>query len=111
MAEAVKEKVSEVKDAVKGKVAAASEKVASKKEKKEKTDKKPAVGANEEGGKKKGESPPKQAAAEDVGEPQPSMIDLRVGKIVEIAKHPDADSLYVEVSFDDLRIAMVAETP
>ena len=24
------------------------------------------------------------------------MIDLRVGRIVEVAKHPDADSLYVE---------------
>ena len=94
VAEAVKEKVSEVKDAVE-KAA-----VALKKEKKEKTEKKPAVGANGEGGKKKGESPPKQAAAEDVGEPQPSMIDLRVGKIVEISKHPDADSLYVEVSLD-----------
>ena len=92
--EAVKEKVSEVKDAVKGKVAAVQ-----KKEKKEKVDKKSATGANE-GGKKKGELPPKQAAAEDVGEPQPSMIDLRVGKIVQISKHPDADSLYVEVSLD-----------
>ncbi|KAF9783319.1 hypothetical protein BJ322DRAFT_1070150 [Thelephora terrestris] len=94
--EAVKEKVSEVKDAVKQKVAAVSEKATSKKEKKEKADKKPAAAVNEEGGKKKGESPPKQAAAEDAGEPQPSMIDLRVGKIVEISKHPDADSLYVE---------------
>ena len=97
MAEVVKEKVSEVKEAVKEKVAAVSEKAAPKKEKKEKADKKPAA-TNEPGGKKKGESPPKQAAAEDVGEPQPSMIDLRVGKIVEISKHPDADSLYVEVS-------------
>jgi len=88
--------VSEIKDAVKEKV------VAPKKEKKEKADKKSATGANEGGGKKKGESPPKQAAAEDVGEPQPSMIDLRIGKIVEIAKHPDADSLYVEVSLDIL---------
>ena len=92
VAEAVKEKVSEVKDTVKEKVAVAL--------KKEKTGKKPAVSANGEGGKKKSESPPKQAAAEDVGEPQPSMIDLRVGKIAEISKHPDADSLYVEVSLD-----------
>ena len=100
VAEVVKEKVSEVKDAVKGKAIAALDKTALKKEKKGKDDKKPAAGSNEERGKKKGESPPKQAAAEDVGEPQPSMIDLRVGKIVEISKHPDADSLYVEVSLD-----------
>jgi len=92
--EAVKEKVSEVKNAVKEKVAAVS-----KKEKKEKVDKKAAAGANEQG-VKKSESPPNKAVAEDAGEPQPSMIDLRVGKIVEIAKHPDADSLYVEVSLD-----------
>jgi aminoacyl tRNA synthase complex-interacting multifunctional protein 1 len=98
VAEAVKEKVSEVKDTVKEKVVAALDKAAPKKEKKEKADKKPAAGANEEKGRKKGESPPKQATAEDAGEPQPSMIDLRVGKIVEISKHPDADSLYVEVS-------------
>jgi len=66
---------------------------------------------NEGGGKKKGESPPKQAAAEDVGEPQPSMIDLRIGRIVEIAKHPDADSLYVEVSLDALLTATPTEIP
>jgi aminoacyl tRNA synthase complex-interacting multifunctional protein 1 len=105
----VKEKVSEVKDAVKQKVAAVSEKATSKKEKKEKADKKPAAAVNEEGGKKKGESPPKQAAAEDAGEPQPSMIDLRVGKIVEISKHPDADSLYVEVSTTLLCAATATE--
>lgn len=93
----MKEKVSETKNAVQEKVAAVFEKAAPKKEKKEKTNKKPAATTNEEGAKK-GESPPKQA--EDVGEPQPSMIDLRVGKIVEISKHPDADSLYVEVSLD-----------
>lgn len=28
--------------------------------------------------------------------PDPSMIDLRVGKIVKISRHPDADSLYLE---------------
>ena len=101
MVEAVKEKVSEVTDAIKEKVSAAP--------KKEKAAKKPAAGTNEGGGKKKGESPPKQAAAEDVGEPQPSMIDLRIGKIVGIAKHPDADSLYVEVSLDSLTV-MPTET-
>lgn len=60
--------------------------------------------------KKQGKAP-----AEDDGEPVPSMIDLRVGHIVDgkvaslfiklvanlfvpVKKHPDADSLYVEVS-------------
>ena len=100
VADVVKEKVSEVKGAAKEKVVAISEKAVPKKEKKEKADKRSAAGANEGGGKKKGESPLKQAVAEDVGEPQPSMIDLRVGKIVEVSKHPDADSLYVEVSLD-----------
>ncbi|KAH9002584.1 nucleic acid-binding protein [Lactarius hatsudake] len=36
------------------------------------------------------------AGAEDAGPPIPSMIDLRVGHIVDVKKHPDADSLYVE---------------
>lgn len=26
----------------------------------------------------------------------PSRLDIRVGKIVEVSKHPDADTLYVE---------------
>ncbi|KAG0146386.1 hypothetical protein CROQUDRAFT_657357 [Cronartium quercuum f. sp. fusiforme G11] len=30
------------------------------------------------------------------GPPMPHMIDMRVGKIVHVEKHPDADSLYVE---------------
>ncbi|KAF8270784.1 hypothetical protein EI94DRAFT_1569952 [Lactarius quietus] len=38
------------------------------------------------------------AASEDAGPPIPSMIDLRVGRIIEVKKHPDADSLYVEAS-------------
>jgi len=55
------------------------------------------------------------AGTEDVGPPIPSMIDLRVGHIVDgtpvycmqiatpfnalpVKKHPDADSLYVEAS-------------
>ncbi|KAH9179239.1 nucleic acid-binding protein [Lactarius sanguifluus] len=36
------------------------------------------------------------AVAEDAGPPIPSMIDLRVGHIIDVKKHPDADSLYVE---------------
>lgn len=31
-----------------------------------------------------------------VDEVTPSKLDIRVGKIVEVSKHPDADSLYVE---------------
>ncbi|KAJ6477459.1 hypothetical protein C8R47DRAFT_1219994 [Mycena vitilis] len=64
-----------------------------KSQKKEKKEKKKDVPADEAGGKKK--APPKAAATDD-GEPAPSMIDLRVGHIVDIMKHPDADGLYVE---------------
>ncbi|KAJ7175850.1 hypothetical protein C8R46DRAFT_1079796, partial [Mycena filopes] len=45
---------------------------------------------------KKEKAAPAKAAAADDGEPVPSMIDLRVGRIVDIMKHPDADGLYVE---------------
>ncbi|KAF8645265.1 hypothetical protein AX16_008089 [Volvariella volvacea WC 439] len=68
--------------------AAAGGEKAQKKEKKEKK-----KDASEEGKQKK--TPVKAAAADD-GEPVPSMIDLRVGHIVDIIKHPDADGLYVE---------------
>ncbi|XP_043272571.1 tyrosine--tRNA ligase, cytoplasmic isoform X2 [Venturia canescens] len=37
----------------------------------------------------------KQQAPANV-EVDPSRLDIRVGKIVEVSKHPDADSLYVE---------------
>jgi aminoacyl tRNA synthase complex-interacting multifunctional protein 1 len=88
---------------------------AQKKEKKEKKEKaQPVEGAP---GKKAGGGGGKGgAAAEDAGEPVPSMIDLRVGHIVDstffafviflgadrstinkVMKHPDADGLYVEV--------------
>ncbi|KNZ48607.1 uncharacterized protein VP01_553g5 [Puccinia sorghi] len=30
------------------------------------------------------------------GPPMPHMVDMRVGKIIHVEKHPDADSLYVE---------------
>ncbi|KAF8319770.1 nucleic acid-binding protein [Clavulina sp. PMI_390] len=46
--------------------------------------------------KAKGGAAPAPAAAADAGEPSPSMIDLRVGKIIEVKRHPDADGLYVE---------------
>ena len=34
------------------------------------------------------------AAAGD--ESKPSRLDIRIGKIVEVSKHPDAESLYIE---------------
>jgi len=52
----------------------------------------------EKDGKKKAADGAKAApaASEDAGSPIPSMIDLRVGHIIEVKKHPDADGLYVE---------------
>ncbi|EFP89617.1 methionyl-tRNA synthetase [Puccinia graminis f. sp. tritici CRL 75-36-700-3] len=38
----------------------------------------------------------KKAAPAADGPPMPHMIDMRVGKIIHVEKHPDADSLYVE---------------
>ncbi|PCH40131.1 nucleic acid-binding protein [Wolfiporia cocos MD-104 SS10] len=71
---------------------------AQKKEKKEKKEKeKKPVEAAEAGKKKAAGGGGKQAAADEgSGEPVPSMIDLRVGHIIDIKKHPDADGLYVE---------------
>lgn len=60
---------------------------ANKKEKKAAKEPSAAAAA---GGKKKGNEP----AAPVV--PLPSQVDLRVGKIVDIKRHPDADSLYLE---------------
>lgn len=39
---------------------------------------------------------PAAAAATEAVEDGPHRLDIRVGKIVEVSKHPDADSLYVE---------------
>lgn len=61
-----------------------------KKEKKEKAPKEAKAGGG--GGGKKGGAP---AAADTTG-PLPSQVDLRVGKIVSIERHPDADALYLE---------------
>ncbi|KAG6910674.1 hypothetical protein DXG01_008718 [Tephrocybe rancida] len=83
---AVEEAVTETPVAV---AAAAPTDKPQKTEKKEK--KKKEAGA-EQGGKKAAAKAP----AADEGEPVPSMIDLRVGRIVDIMKHPDADGLYVE---------------
>lgn len=47
-------------------------------------------------------SPPKagakntQVAAAAAVEDGPHRLDIRVGKIVDVSKHPDADTLYVE---------------
>jgi len=87
---------------------------AEKKPKKDKKENKEAAVPKEgAGGKKGGKAAP--ATAADDGEPVPSMIDLRVGHIVEgividilsccskpyyhvpVIKHPDADGLYIEV--------------
>ncbi|KAG8955899.1 G4 quadruplex nucleic acid binding protein [Tulasnella sp. 424] len=66
------------------------------KEKKEKKGKKEgaAAAAGEPSGKKAAGGA--AAPAADAGEPSPAMIDLRVGHIVDVKKHPDADGLYVE---------------
>ncbi|KAG9004070.1 G4 quadruplex nucleic acid binding protein [Tulasnella sp. 427] len=66
------------------------------KEKKEKKGKKEAAGAAGEASGKKAAGGAAPAAAADAGEPSPAMIELRVGHIVDVKKHPDADGLYVE---------------
>jgi len=67
-----------------------------KKAKKEKSEK----GAKEKGGDgeaKKGGKPKKGGAGEEAELPMDiSRLDLRVGKIVAVEKHPDADGLYIE---------------
>ncbi|KAF5369574.1 hypothetical protein D9758_002684 [Tetrapyrgos nigripes] len=71
----------------------------SKKEKKEKKEKNKdkAVAGADAGAKKDGKKAGgKNAPAADEGEPVPSMIDLRVGHILDVQKHPDADGLYIE---------------
>ncbi|KAJ3867515.1 hypothetical protein EV359DRAFT_34291 [Lentinula novae-zelandiae] len=66
-----------------------------KKEKKEKKEK-PAVDAAKEAKKESKKGGGGKAAPADEGEPVPSMIDLRVGHILDVQKHPDADGLYIE---------------
>ncbi|PBK97690.1 nucleic acid-binding protein [Armillaria gallica] len=62
-------------------------------QKKEKKEKKKDAAAIQDSGKKKAAG---KAPAADEGEPVPSMIDLRVGHIIDVKKHPDADGLYIE---------------
>jgi aminoacyl tRNA synthase complex-interacting multifunctional protein 1 len=50
-----------------------------------------AAGDSGAGGGGKGKSP-----GTETSQPMPHMVDLRVGKIVDVQRHPDADSLYVE---------------
>ncbi|KDQ06793.1 hypothetical protein BOTBODRAFT_39333 [Botryobasidium botryosum FD-172 SS1] len=72
---------------------------ASKKDKKKKEPKekgKEAAVGTPAAGKKAGGGGAAAAADAESSEPVPSMIDLRVGHIVDIKKHPDADGLYVE---------------
>ncbi|KAF7982906.1 hypothetical protein HWV62_25172 [Athelia sp. TMB] len=82
-------KVDQVAEAVVGAAVAAKDKVTAVV-----TDAKPGKEKKE----KKKDAAKAPAAAEDAGEPVPSMIDLRVGHIVDIKKHPDADGLYIEVN-------------
>ncbi|GFZ47264.1 Acyl-RNA-complex protein 1 [Saitozyma sp. JCM 24511] len=77
--------VESAKEAVVGEATAvtggAEGKKKDKKEKKEKKEKQPWAAA--------------PAKPEPTG-PMPSMIDMRVGKVLDVKKHPEADSLYVE---------------
>lgn len=53
-------------------------------------------GAKKEKKEKKAKAPKQPAAPAAPFVPVPSMIDLRVGKVLDVKRHPDADSLYVE---------------
>ncbi|KAK4051239.1 G4 quadruplex nucleic acid binding protein [Microbotryomycetes sp. JL201] len=91
----VKQAVDKAADAVKGATAAVvggEAATAGDSKKAQKKDKK--KDAAEGGEKKKKEKAP--AAPAVVDDPAPWQIDLRVGRIVEVQRHPDADSLYVE---------------
>ncbi|KPV75462.1 uncharacterized protein RHOBADRAFT_53436 [Rhodotorula graminis WP1] len=79
------------------------DKVVSDKKKGEQAGAPATAGAAKDGASKKGDKkdkPPKEkkapAPAPVAEAPAPWMVDLRVGKIVEVSVHPDADSLYVE---------------
>lgn len=103
--EPLAEKVSEKTAAPTEPAPAAAEKGQKKEKKEKKTDTAGSGSKDQKGGK---------AAPVDDGEPVPSMIDLRVGHIVDskissdttiyfinlflVMKHPDADGLYVEVN-------------
>ena len=44
--------------------------------------------------KDKKEKKPKEAKKKD--EPRIDMVDMRIGKILSVKQHPDADALYIE---------------
>jgi len=67
-----------------------------KKEKKEPKEKKKETTSADAGGKKANGKSGGAPAANEPATPVPSMIDLRVGHIIDVKKHPDADGLYVE---------------
>ncbi|KAG8908439.1 G4 quadruplex nucleic acid binding protein [Tulasnella sp. 403] len=75
-----------------------------KKEKKEKPKKEAGAGAGGESSGKKGSGTATPSVQEDAGPPSPAMIDLRVGHIVDVKRHPDADGLYVEASTPQIDI-------
>jgi aminoacyl tRNA synthase complex-interacting multifunctional protein 1 len=56
----------------------------------------PKDGKKKEKKEKKEKAPKAPTAPATPAVPVPSMIDLRVGKVVDVKRHPDADSLYVE---------------
>ena len=56
----------------------------------------PAHGFNTQKKEKKVKAPKAPAVPAGPATPQPWQIDLRVGRILNVEKHPDADSLYVE---------------
>ncbi|KAI8927506.1 hypothetical protein BC831DRAFT_452175, partial [Entophlyctis helioformis] len=65
----------------------------------------PATTADKKKGDKKAEAKPAapaaapsaaSASAADAALPDPSKLDIRVGTIVSVSRHPDADTLYVE---------------
>ncbi|KAG1882606.1 hypothetical protein F4604DRAFT_1678131 [Suillus subluteus] len=95
-----KEKAAAVAEQVEPTAVAASKEDKSPEDKpKEKKEKKKDTAAADNGGKKKekGSAPAGgKVVAEDAGEPVPSMIDMRIGHIIDVKKHPEADSLYIE---------------
>ena len=45
---------------------------------------------------KKSKAKEAPAAKKDAGDPTVDLLDIRVGQIVKVAQHPNADALYVE---------------
>ena len=47
-------------------------------------------------GGKKGKGKEAAAGKKDAGDPTVDLLDIRVGQILKVSQHPNADSLYVE---------------